>query len=88
MALARQLVDKKSYKKVIEAYRAILKFEPNNSDIMAALAAVYLQIDDYDLAIKTAEQAAKLDPALAEETKIFIELIRSGQIDRLKKSIN
>jgi O-antigen ligase/cytochrome c-type biogenesis protein CcmH/NrfG len=87
LALARELVDKKGYQRVIKVYQAILKHEPNNSDIMAALAAVYLQVDDYDKAIQTAEQAAALNPALAEETKIFVDLIKSGQIDRLKQSI-
>ena len=88
MSLAAQLVDQKSYNKVIEVYRVILKFEPNNADVMAALAAVYLQLDDYDKAIAMARQAAAIDPAFAEETEAFINLIQSGQIDKLKKSIN
>lgn len=87
MSLAGRLVDKKSYDKVIEVYQAILKFEPNNSDVMAALAAVYLAIDDYDKAMATARRAAEINPALAEETAIFIKLIQSGQIEKLKQAI-
>ena len=88
MSLAAQLVDQNNYGKVIEVYQAILKFEPNNANVMAALAAVYLQLDDYDKAIAMARQAAAIDPAFAEETEAFINLIQSGQIDKLKKSIN
>ena len=88
MSLAKEYVDKKNYQRVVETYQALLRLEPQNADVIAALAAVYAQLDDYDKAIATARQAAEINPGLAEETEIFIKLIQSGQIDKLKASIN
>lgn len=87
MSLAGELIDRKSYGEVIEVYLAILEFQPKNSDIMAALAAVYLQVDDYDKAIEFARKAAEINPAMADETKTFINLIESGQAEKLKQAI-
>ncbi len=86
LALAQEYSDKNDYEKVINIYKIILKLEPANAKIYAVLAAAYLQTDQYDLAIEAAAKAAEVDSSYRAETDLFIEMIKSGQIDKLKQA--
>jgi O-antigen ligase/cytochrome c-type biogenesis protein CcmH/NrfG len=83
--LSQELAKAREYQKVIEVYLTILHFEPDNSQVMASLAAAYLQLDQYDQAISYARQAAALDSAFAPEAQTFIDYIESGRAEELKQ---
>ena len=74
------------YKKVVEIYKQLIKISPNDVNMLASLAAAYVQIDEFDLAIQTAQKAAILDPSFAPEADYFIQMIQEGKIDELKEA--
>ena len=86
LALAQEAGDKNDYGKVINIYKIILNLEPANAKIYAVLAAAYLQTDQYDLAIGAAVKAAELGSSYKAETDLFIEMIKSGQVEKLKQA--
>ena len=86
VALSQKFVERKDYPKVAVIYEKILEIDPNNAQVTAALAAAYVQLDQYDKAIETAQRAASLDSFFAQDSQLFIEMIKSGQIQQLKES--
>jgi len=86
LALAQEYGDKNDYEKMINIDKIILKLEPANAKIYATLAAAYLQTDQYDLAIGAAVKAAEADSSYRTETDLFIEMIKSGQTEKLKQA--
>lgn len=86
LALAGEYGDKNDYGKVISIYKIISKLEPTNAKVYAALATAYLRTDQYDLAIQAAAEAAEADSSYQAETDLFIEMIKSGQIEKLKQA--
>jgi O-antigen ligase/cytochrome c-type biogenesis protein CcmH/NrfG len=86
VALSQKFVERKDYPKVAIIYEKILEIDPNNAQVTAALAAAYVQLDQFDKAIETAQRAASLDSSFAQDSQLFIEMIKSGQIQQLKES--
>ena len=89
LALSDALAAKGKYSQVIPIYESVIKRATNKktkAQFLAALAAAYVQIDDSDKAIASAQEAAELDPSFAEEADYFINMIRAGRIEALKQS--
>jgi len=52
--------------KALELYQAIIKHDPNNFECWEALAIVFTQLNQYDNAIQSIDQALKIKPNSAE----------------------
>lgn len=85
LALSVPYAEKQDYPKLAIIYQEILKIDPKDAKVAAALAAVWVQLDQYDKAIEAAQQAAAIDPTFASDAQLFIEMIKSGQIQQLKE---
>ncbi|MFH1522633.1 MAG: O-antigen ligase family protein [Patescibacteria group bacterium] len=85
LALAQSLAKYNQYDKVIKVFNEIIKIKPKDSQVLASLAAAYVQVDDFEKAIETAQKAIEVDPGFRQEAEYFIYLIENGQIDELKE---
>ena len=89
LALSDALAARGKYSQVIPVYENVINREKDKTtkaQFLAALAAAYVQVNDADKAIASAQQAAVLDPSFASEAEYFINMIQSGRIEELKKS--
>lgn len=73
--LVRPYLMVKNYHKLVEIYQEMIKLEPNNADHYARLAASYKEIGEIAKARETVKKAVELNPNLAEEAEMFLELL-------------
>jgi tetratricopeptide (TPR) repeat protein len=59
---AKQAFEKGDYSKTIEDLKAAGAKEPSNGDIQLLLAKSYLELDQYDAAVSSAERAVAINP--------------------------
>lgn len=64
---------RKEYDKIIPLYKKLIELEPRNASYYASLAATYAALGDRENVIININKAVELNPALAEEAKIFLE---------------
>ena len=77
------------YSEALEQFELILKDQPNNSEILMWIAAVYRRIGNLELAKSYFEQALDLDPRrseVAEEVGETLDLLR--EYDKAEKYYN
>lgn len=65
--------EREEYEKIISLYEKLIKDEPLNSGYYASLAATYAALGDNENVIINLNKAVELDPALADEAKLFLE---------------
>jgi tetratricopeptide (TPR) repeat protein len=70
---ARQAFAKGDYHKAIEILRTATASDSNNSELFALLSRSYLQLDQYDGAVSSAEKAVALSPNNSEFHRILGE---------------
>jgi len=59
---ARQAYEKSEYAKAVEELQAAAAREPQNGDIQLLLTKSYIELQEYDAAISSAEKAIAIDP--------------------------
>jgi len=65
---------RQEYKKIIPLYKKLLEDDANNAaSYYANLAATYAALGDEENTVISLDKAVKLNPALAEEAKLFLE---------------
>ena len=63
---AKQALEKGDSAKAVEILRAAETKDPNNGDIELLLTKAYLELDQYDAAVGSAERAVAIDPTSSE----------------------
>jgi tetratricopeptide (TPR) repeat protein len=66
LGLAKQALEKGDSAKAVEILRAAETKDPNNGDIQLLLTKAYLELDQYDAAVGSAERAVAIDPTSSE----------------------
>ncbi|MBI2022983.1 O-antigen ligase family protein [Candidatus Giovannonibacteria bacterium] len=68
-----------NYQRVRDIWLLFIEQEPNNSQYRVNLAATYLNLGDRLNAIKSIEEAIKLNPSFKEQGEQYIKDIRAGK---------
>jgi tetratricopeptide (TPR) repeat protein len=63
---AKQALEKGDSAKAVEILRAAETKDPNNGDIQLLLTKAYLELDQYDAAVGSAQRAVAIDPTSSE----------------------
>jgi tetratricopeptide (TPR) repeat protein len=66
LGLAKQALEKGDSAKAVEILRAAETKDPNNGDIQLLLTKAYLELDQYDAAVGSAQRAVAIDPTSSE----------------------
>jgi len=81
--LVKDLVGLKRYDLIEKLYLQALNLDPQDPQICVSLAATYGKMHNKEKAIYYAQKAAELSPNLKQAVQNFIELIQTGQWDKI-----
>jgi O-antigen ligase/tetratricopeptide (TPR) repeat protein len=83
LKLASVLAQQQDYETIVKLYLQGIQIDPQDSEMYVHLAAAYGKLRNKEKAIYYAQKAAELNPNLKQAAQNFIELIQTGQWDKI-----
>jgi tetratricopeptide (TPR) repeat protein len=83
LKLASVLAQQQDYETIVKLYLQGIQIDPQDSEMYVHLAAAYGKLHEAQPAIYYAQKAAELNPNLKQAAQNFIELIQTGQWNKI-----